>query len=149
MAHDDGQLYPFNDFHAAMAHLGAGREGAVAALLDRMTGNGGSETAGWVRRIGRPLVEGLRDFRAGRYRDAALQLWNARHISGAFGGSHAQRDVIDWTLTEAALRAGMADMAGALATERLALRPHSPVNRRFLQRAGAGPAERQIAAAGA
>ena len=56
---------------------------------------------------------------------------------GAFGGSHAQRDVIDWTLTEAALRGGLRPMAEALANERLALRPHSPVNRAFLTRARA------------
>jgi hypothetical protein len=54
-----------------------------------------------------------------------------------FGGSHAQRDVIDWTLTEAALRGGLTSLAEALAHERLALKPHSPVNRAFLRRAHA------------
>jgi hypothetical protein len=42
-----------------------------------------------------------------------------------------------WTLTEAAIRAGMIDMAEALANERLALRPHSPVNQSFVARARA------------
>ena len=60
-----------------------------------------------------------------------------RHVSNRFGGSHAQRDIIDWTLTESALRAGQTGMAEALAHERLALRPHSPVNRGFLRRAQA------------
>jgi len=136
----DGQLYPFNDFHAAMAHLGAGRHHAVEAMLARMTSASGSETAEWISRIGRPLIEGFTAFRAGRYQDAANRLWVARHIVNAFGGSHAQRDVIDWTLTEAALRAGMDDMAKALAAERLALRPHSPVNRSFQCRARRLPA---------
>lgn len=49
-----------------------------------------------------------------------------------FGGSHAQRDVVALTLVEAAFAAG--DMA--LARTRAALKPASPQNRRFLQRAG-------------
>ena len=138
-AHDDGSLYPFNDFHAAMAHLGGGRVSRVEALLERMAARGGSEVAGWIARTGRPLIEGFVDFRAGHYRDAAERLWSARHIVNQFGGSHAQRDVIDWTLTEAALRGGLTDMAEALASERLALRPHSPVNLAFLHRAQALP----------
>ena len=74
------------------------------------------------------------------YGRAAETLHGARHIVNRFGGSHAQRDVIDWTLTEAAVRGGLTDLAEALAQERLALKPHSPVNRRFLERARAlGP----------
>jgi hypothetical protein len=60
-----------------------------------------------------------------------------RLVANQFGGSHAQRDVIDWTLTEAAIRAGMREVALALSHERLALKPHSPVNREFVRRAGA------------
>ena len=58
-----------------------------------------------------------------------------RFISNQFGGSHAQRDVIDWTLTEAAVRGGLAALAESLAHERLALKPESPINRTFLARA--------------
>lgn len=134
----DGVLYPFNDFHAAMAHLGAGRREAVDRLLVRMAGAGGTETARWIAQTGRPLVEGLSAFRRGEWREAADLLWSARHISGTFGGSHAQRDVIDWTLTEAALRGGLDDMARGLVDERLALRPHSPVNLAFRDRLRAG-----------
>jgi hypothetical protein len=53
------------------------------------------------------------------------------------GGSHAQRDVVDWTLTEAAVRAGQRDVALSLAHERLAPRPRSAPNRRFLRQADA------------
>ncbi len=35
------------------------------------------------------------------------------------GGSHAQRDVVDWTLTEAAMCTGQRDVAVSLAHERL------------------------------
>jgi tetratricopeptide (TPR) repeat protein len=134
--HADGHLYPFNDLHAAMAHLGARRMDRLEALLGRMREAAGAtnETAGWIARTGLPLVEGFAAFHRGDHARAARQLHGARRIANSFGGSHAQRDVIDWTLTEAALRAGDHAMAEALAHERLALRPHSPVNRAFLAR---------------
>jgi hypothetical protein len=53
------------------------------------------------------------------------------------GGSHAQRDIVDWTLTEAAVRGGLRDVALALANERLDTRPRSVVNQAFLRRAQA------------
>lgn len=135
-AHADGRLYPFNDWHAAMAYLGAGRAGEVDRLLAAYRGDDPSEVAGWARRTGAALIEGFAAFAAGRHERAVEHLMGARAISGAFGGSHAQRDVIDWTLTEAAVRARL-PAATALASERLALKPHSPVNAAFLRRAQA------------
>lgn len=137
-AHADGRLYPFNDWHAAMAWLGAGRTADVDRLIATYrNAPDGPETARWARTTGLPLIEGFAAFWRGDFETAAGRLFGARRIVGAFGGSHAQRDVIDWTLTEAALRGGLRPMAEALANERLALRPHSPVNRRFLARARA------------
>ena len=48
-----------------------------------------------------------------------------------FGSSHAQRDLIDLTLIEAARRAGETSLVRALANERLALKPKSPLARRY------------------
>ena len=135
--HADGRLYPFNDWHAVMAYLGAGREAAldrVIAALER-SATGDVDTAAWARTIGLPLIRGFRAFWRGDYRACAEGLHAARSIVNQFGGSHAQRDVIDWTLTEAALRGGLTALAEALAHERLALKPHSPLNRAFLRRA--------------
>jgi len=42
-----------------------------------------------------------------------------------FGGSHAQRDVLDLTLIEAARRAGMETLAEGLVAERVAVRPRT------------------------
>jgi hypothetical protein len=58
-----------------------------------------------------------------------------REIAHRFGGSHAQRDLIDLTLIEAAIRNGDAALAGALAAERAAVRPHSPVSLDFTRKA--------------
>jgi len=132
-AHEAPGHYAFNDMHAAMAHVGAGRFDRAQRLLAGASGDG--EAAGWMRRYGLPLIEGVIAFRRGAYDTAADRLMQARHIANGFGGSHAQRDVIDWTLTEAAIRGRMPGLAEALARERLATRPHSPVNRAFLRRA--------------
>jgi tetratricopeptide (TPR) repeat protein len=132
----DGALYPFNDWHAAMAHLGAGRDDRVAALRRALAARTGpAETDRWARETGLPLIEGFAAFRRGAFDEAVARLHAARFVANGFGGSHAQRDVIDWTLAEAALRGGLRAEAVALARERLALRPHSPVNRGFLARA--------------
>jgi len=138
--HADGQLYPFNDLHAAMACLGAGRDTRLVELLADMErgASGAAETAHWIRAVGLPLIRGFTAFWRAQYPLCVETLHPLRYLAARFGGSHAQRDIIDWTMTEAAVRAGRADWATALAHERAALKPHSAVNRAFLRRAAAG-----------
>ena len=140
-AHADGRLYPFNDVHAVMAYLGAGRDEAIERVRRAQAEAAAESTdvARWIRTIAQPLITGLVAFARGRYRDAVEALHPVRFVAHQFGGSHAQRDVIDWTLTEAAIRAGLREEALALARERLALKPHSPINRDFLRRAAETP----------
>ncbi|MDI3324782.1 tetratricopeptide repeat protein [Pontibacterium granulatum] len=140
--HADGKLYPFNDWHAVMAYLGAGRSQEVERILTtyKALTSPVNQVEMWAQQVGLPLVEGFAAFWHGDYKQAAEKLYSARVIVNRFGGSHAQRDIIDWTLTEAALRGGLTDLAEALANERLALKPHSLMNRNFLSRAGSGSA---------
>ena len=135
-AHADGQLYPFNDLHAAMAYLGAGREDRLAQLIADLERNatGAVETAQWSSRIALPLIDGFCAFWRGNYPRCVETLQPVRAIANQFGGSHAQRDIIDWTLVEAALRADHPARA-AFANERAVLKPNSPLIRTFLQRA--------------
>ncbi|MBT8408757.1 MAG: tetratricopeptide repeat protein, partial [Alphaproteobacteria bacterium] len=136
--HLGGTGYGFNDWHAAMALLGSGAAARVDAMIATLKNADPDTEAGrWQAAITLPLIEGFRAFAEGRHEAAADILFDVRRIAHRFGGSHAQRDVIDWTLTEAALRGGLSGMARALTDERLALRPHSPVNRAFLARAEA------------
>ncbi len=147
-AHADGTFYPFNDWHAAMAYLGAGRHGDVDRLIGsyRQDTPADTETVRWARATGLPLIEGFAAFWRGDYAAAVERLHPARFIANTFGGSHAQRDIIDWTLAEAAVRGGMRDVAEALAHERLAAKPHSSVNRRLLARAGEAGSQTSAAA---
>lgn len=139
-AHADGRTYAFNDWHAAMAWLGAGRDLDVARLADtwRTGADGGSENDRWARAIGLPLLEGFTAFRQRDYATAIDRLHGARQIAFAFGGSNAQRDIIDWTLAESALRSRQRHLAESLVHGRLALKPHSMTARGMLARALSG-----------
>ena len=135
--HADGKCLVFADIHAAMAELRAGREALVDRRLATMRETAASnlEAAGLYRTVGIPVVEALAAFHRGAYAEAVELLLPVRVDLWQIGGSHAQRDVVDWTLTEASLRAGQRDIALSLAHERLATRPRSTPNRRFLRRA--------------
>jgi tetratricopeptide (TPR) repeat protein len=136
-AHADGRSYAFNDWHAVMAYLGAGRDADVQRLehtLSQLAAQS-SQPAAWARSPGLPLVRGFTAFRRGDYQGAVEHLHPLRFTSNRIGGSHAQRDIIDWTLAEAAVRGGLRDTACALAGERQALKPHSPLGRSLLARA--------------
>lgn len=105
----------------------------------RETAVAGSAAAGLYRTVGIPIGEGLPAFHRGAYAKAVELLLPVRFELWRIGRSDAQRDVIDWTLTEAAARAGQRDVAVSLAHERLAIRPRSAPNRRFLCHAEAIP----------
>jgi tetratricopeptide (TPR) repeat protein len=133
----DGRTSVFNDIHAAMALLRAGDmdrlNGLVAAM--RQTAEAGAEISALYRDVGLPVVAGLEAFARGDDRPAVEHLGPVRFTLQRMGGSKAQRDVVEWTLAEASIRAGMRDVALALAHERLASRPASVPNRRFLAEA--------------
>jgi tetratricopeptide (TPR) repeat protein len=135
--HADGKCLVFTDIHAAMAELRSGREVLVEQRLAAMreTAASDAEAAGLYRTVGIPVVEALAAFHRGAYDAAVAVLLQTRVDLWQIGGSHAQRDVIDWTLTEAAVRAGQRDVAVSLAHERLGSRPRSAPNRRFLRQA--------------
>src|ERR1700749_75861 len=103
----------------------------------RETAASAAEAAELYRTVGIPIVEALSAFHRGAYDAAITRLLRTRGDLWRVGGSHAQRDVVDWTLTAAAVRAGQRDVALALAHERLGTRPRSIPNRRFLREAEA------------
>jgi len=128
--------YAFNDVHAAMAFVGAGRLDALEAVLStqRAVMQGEDDNARFTREVGHPLVLAIKAYGEGRYEDTARLIRDVRSIAHRFGGSHAQRSVLDLTLLEAALRGGQHALATALVAERLTTRPHSPLTRLFQSR---------------
>jgi hypothetical protein len=129
--------YAFNDLHAVMAFTGAGRRGAAQAVLaaqkDAMLQAG--DNAGFTADVGHPACRAIIAFGDADYRQAVDLLRPVRAVAARFGGSHAQRDVLDLTLLESALRAGDANLAAALAAERAERRHDSPLSQLFQRRA--------------
>lgn len=135
----NGICSPFNEIHAAMTALRAGDTPAFETLLSGMQGAAadGGELAPTYRDVAVPIVLALEHFVRGDYRDAVDRLLPVQANLWRMGGSAAQRDIVEWTLTEAAIRAGLRGVALSLTNERLALRPESAVNRHFLAEAQA------------
>ena len=129
----EDKLYAFNDCHAAMALLGAGRIGEAERIISILTETARkqSDNAFMSRDVGLPLARALLAFEHGKFAATIDLLRPLRNIAQRFGGSHAQRDLIDLTLIEAAHRAGETSLVRALANERLALKPKSPLARRY------------------
>ncbi len=129
--------YAFNDAHAMMAFVGAGLEAPAKTLLDaqREAMRGNDDNAAFTRDIGQPLTLAIKAFGEGNYAETVRLIRPIRAIAHRFGGSHAQRDVIDLTLIEAALRAGDTALARALTAEREMARPDSPLSALFSRRA--------------
>jgi hypothetical protein len=129
--------YAFNDIHAMMAFVGAGLETPARALLEaqREAMLGSDDNAAFTRDVGHPVALAIKAFGEGNYSEAVRLLAPIRKIAHRFGGSHAQRDVIDLTLIEAALRADQKKLATELAAERALARPASPLSALFSRRA--------------
>ena len=130
-------FYAFNDVHALLAFLGAGRDRAVRQTLRDLEATAQGTKGHNVmmsREVGLPLSRGFQAFAQGRYLDAVAYIEPVRDIAHRFGGSHAQRDLITLTLIEAAIRVGQAHLARHYLAERLVHKPASALGWRLLAR---------------
>ncbi|MGH8984482.1 MAG: tetratricopeptide repeat protein, partial [Acidimicrobiia bacterium] len=123
--------YVFNDFHAVIALCGAGRTDDARAVIERLgrfvadapvqPGSNRAMTA----EVGLPSSRAVLAYTEGRHDDVVGELLPIRTVFQHFGGSHAQRDLLQRTLTESAIRSGRLDLARALLDERLSQRDTS------------------------
>ncbi|QES39522.1 tetratricopeptide repeat-containing protein [Streptomyces venezuelae] len=132
-ARHDGAYYAFNDVHAVMAYVGAGRSADAERLVrarERYVACGGSGVSNHAMTadIGLPVCRALIAYGEAHYDRAVDLLLPVRHRLGEYGGSHAQRDAVHKTLLEAALRAGRHELSRTLLSERISLRPVCPYN---------------------
>jgi hypothetical protein len=148
----DAGYYAFNDVHLMLALLGArdlaGAEHWLACCAGRALDADDAARANhaMAREVGLPLMRGLLAFARGDFDAAATTIHPVRALAQAFGGSHAQRDLIDQTLLAASARAsnGTAKAIGrALLNERLLAKPATPLTRHWAQQLGL--AERALA----
>lgn len=134
-------LYAFNDVHAMLTFVSDDRVEAQKALLsanERYLENASDANVAMTREIGLPFCLAMQDFRRENYASCVDRLLPVRYMTHRLGGSYAQRDIIGWTLLEAALRARKFDLALALANERTGIKPTSVQNWRAVARAFKG-----------
>ena len=105
---------------------------------ERYVENASDANVAMSREIGIPFCLAMQDFKSERYGNCVDRLLPVRYMTHRLGGSFAQRDVIGWTLLEAALRSKRFDLALGLANERAALKPTSIQNWRAVARAFKG-----------
>jgi hypothetical protein len=134
--------YAFNDVHHLLALVLAGRVAQAEALLARCAARAmSSEDAkrsnhAMAREVGLPLMRGLLAYARGEFDAAADALYPVRAVAPRFGGSHAQRDLIDLTLLAAAARGSQRGLGRALLNERRLAKPLTPLTRHLIENAG-------------
>ncbi len=141
-------LYAFNDVHAMMCFVADGRSDVAEKLLnanERYLGHANDANTAMSRIIGLPFCRALSAFAKEDYDYCVDLLLPRRYQTHRLGGSFAQRDVIGWTLLEAALRSKRYDLALALANERCSLKPTSPMNWQLVARAHEGRGDKSRA----
>jgi hypothetical protein len=120
----DAGNYAFNDAHAMMAFVGAGRAGLAQDVLraQAQAMQRDDDNARFTRDVGQPVARAIVAFGEGDFGACTRILRDIRSQAHRYGGSHAQRDLIDLTLIEAAARGRQHRLAAALSAERAANR---------------------------
>jgi len=126
-------FYAFNDFHAAMAFAAAGRREALAHLQQGLLLASLAQNANghMTRMVGLEACEAAIAYCEGRFDEAVEKLLAVRDGASAFGGSHAQRDLLTLTLIDSATRAGHNRLSRHYVNERLVHKPASAWGRRL------------------
>jgi tetratricopeptide (TPR) repeat protein len=132
--HLDDHVLVFVDLHYLMALAASGDERAVAEFLtscERFAGSHQGTEADVMADVGLPLARAVVAHRRGEYTDVVDQLYPVRRRVRRIGASHAQRDLFDQLLIDAAWRGGRLTEARELIEERLRRRPNNLWGRRL------------------
>jgi len=132
--------YAFNDVHRVLALLLAGEVASAEAWIARCAeralaaADAGRDNHAMAREVGLPLMRGLVALCRGDADTAVDLIAPVRGQASRFGGSHAQRDLIDQTLLAAAADGGRRSLGRALLNERQLAKPVSPLSRHWAAR---------------
>ena len=129
--------YAFNDVHALLALLGSGDMARAQALLAASSARANADNQDMARVVGVPLMRGLMAYARGDAAGACALLYPLRAVAHHFGGSHAQRDLIDQTLLAAAARSSHKAAGRALLNERRLAKPSTPLTEHWAAQLGA------------
>ena len=128
--HIDDHALVFVDLHYLMALAAARDDASVASFLDsceRFARTATGSEARVMSEVGLPLARAVVAHRQGRtgYGEVVDTLLPIRHRVREIGASHAQRDLFEQLLIDAAWRARRLDAAESLLAERIARRPRN------------------------
>ncbi|MCR9256443.1 MAG: tetratricopeptide repeat protein [Alphaproteobacteria bacterium] len=127
--HLEDNLLAFVDAHYAVARSAVGDLEGAEHLARRMETLGETRGQSWnadlMAEIGAPLARAIADHRAGRAGEAVDKLLAIRPRLYEIGGSHAQRDLFDLVLIDAAMQAERWPLTRALLWQRQAARPRN------------------------
>ncbi len=139
----------FNDCHALLALIGCGDMARAQALLATVSARAGidghevthprADNHAMAREVGLPLMHALLAQASGDPATAVRLLYSLRRVAHHFGGSHAQRDLIDQTLLAAACAAPQRDIKAiglALLNERRLAKAGTPLTAHWAARLG-------------
>ena len=129
--------YAFNDLHAVIALVGAGRIPEAREVLEHVKSSASDNpelTRMMADQVGVPACSAMIAFGEERYDDAVKNLRGLRNIANRFGGSNAQRDILSQTLIESAIRDGQIGLATNLMNERAVHKPSSPLTKRYTRK---------------
>jgi tetratricopeptide (TPR) repeat protein len=117
----------FVDLHYMMALAAAGDPAGTDRFLDSCErfARGDSTEAVVMREVGIPAARAVRAHRDGAYAEVVRLLFPLRQQIRRIGASHAQRDLFDQLLIDAACRAPSMRIAAQLLAERTARRPRN------------------------
>jgi tetratricopeptide (TPR) repeat protein len=136
-AHIDDHALVFTDIHCVIA-LARSRSFEEARRLVESMRTYAADRARYASKViddlGIPLSEAIIAFEEGRYKETVDRILPLRHVTGPVGASHAQRDIFDQYLLEAALRGGVPRVAQGLLQERRLLKPNSRETEAKVQR---------------
>jgi hypothetical protein len=125
--HAQEHVLALADVHFLMALAGAGETDAVGAMLDSMRDFSESSSqeshAGVLRDVGVPLEEALLAYRNGDFGSSVDLLTAVRDDVLRIGGSHAQRDIFEMLLIDAAEKSARSDSLTELLSSRLEVFP--------------------------
>jgi tetratricopeptide (TPR) repeat protein len=119
----------FIDAHYLLALAAAERMQTAQLMLEWLRNyckSGTETTAEVTARVNLPLCEGLVAYRAGHFEKAVDLMLPVRDEIRLIGGSHAQRELFEQILIDAALKARRFSLARALTSERMQARPAHP-----------------------
>lgn len=136
----DQAYVAFTDLHAMIAFAATEREEPARAVIAALRARASDPTlrGAAIRVAGLPVAEGLYAFARGDLALARTRLLAARPWSHLFGGSVAQRDILNLTLIEIAARQRDRSLFDALIAERTQLKPVSRLTDHLQRRFEAG-----------